>query len=82
MNATSTPWAPWYVVVPADHRWFRNYVVARVVAATLEALDPRFPEPPEEIQGVRGTGARRDLGAEPAGSARSCEPLRAGRGRS
>ena len=58
VNATSTPWAPWYVV-PADHRWFRNYVVARVVAATLGAMDPRFPEPPGEIRAF----AERELGA-------------------
>jgi PPK2 family polyphosphate:nucleotide phosphotransferase len=49
VNATSTPWAPWYVV-PADHRWYRNYVVARILAATLEAMSPRFPEPPEEVK--------------------------------
>ena len=58
VNATSTPCAPWYVV-PADHRWFRNYVVARVVAATLGAMDPRFPEPPGEIRAF----AERELGA-------------------
>jgi len=49
VNATTTPWAPWYVV-PADHRWYRNYVVARVLAATLEAMGPRFPEPPREVK--------------------------------
>ena len=49
VNATSTPWAPWYVV-PADHRWFRNYVVARIVAGTLTAMDPRYPEPPEDVR--------------------------------
>src|SRR3954454_22208813 len=37
---TSTEWAPWYVV-PSDHKWFRNLVVARVVAATLKAMDPK-----------------------------------------
>src|SRR5918911_1537490 len=58
LNATSTPWAPWYVV-PSDHRWFRNYVVARVLAATLAAMNPRFPEPPEEIKAF----AERELGA-------------------
>ena len=47
LNATSTPWAPWYVV-PADHKWFRDLVVARVVAATLEAMDPRYPPPPQD----------------------------------
>jgi PPK2 family polyphosphate:nucleotide phosphotransferase len=58
LNATSTPWAPWYVV-PSDHRWFRNYVVARVLAASLVAMDPRFPAPPEEIKAF----AERELGA-------------------
>ena len=49
VNATSTPWAPWYAV-PADHRWYRNYVVARVLAGTLAAMGPRFPEPPPEVK--------------------------------
>src|SRR3954452_16019050 len=56
VNATSTPWAPWYVV-PADHKWFRNLVVARVVAATLEAIDPRYPAPDaEEVEHARSLG--------------------------
>jgi PPK2 family polyphosphate:nucleotide phosphotransferase len=49
VSATSTPWAPWYVV-PADRRWYRNYVTARVLAGTLQAMDPRFPEPPEDVR--------------------------------
>jgi PPK2 family polyphosphate:nucleotide phosphotransferase len=49
VNATSTPWAPWYVI-PADHRWFRNYVIARVLAGTLSAMNPRFPEPPADVR--------------------------------
>jgi PPK2 family polyphosphate:nucleotide phosphotransferase len=57
INATSTPWAPWYVV-PADHRWFRNYVVARVLAAMLGAMNPQFPEPPDEVKAF----AERELG--------------------
>jgi PPK2 family polyphosphate:nucleotide phosphotransferase len=56
LNATSTPWAPWYVV-PADHKWFRNLVVARVVAATLDALDPRYPPPPaDEVERAASLG--------------------------
>jgi PPK2 family polyphosphate:nucleotide phosphotransferase len=47
--ATSTPWAPWYVI-PADSRWYRNYVIARVLSGTLTAMDPRFPEPPEDVR--------------------------------
>jgi PPK2 family polyphosphate:nucleotide phosphotransferase len=49
VNATSTEWAPWYVV-PADNRWYRNYVIARILAGTLKAMDPRFPEPPEDVK--------------------------------
>jgi PPK2 family polyphosphate:nucleotide phosphotransferase len=51
VNLTSTPWAPWYVV-PADHKWFRNLVVARIVAATLEAMDPRWPRTDPELDGL------------------------------
>jgi hypothetical protein len=31
--------------VPADHRWYRNLVVARIVAGTLEQMGPQYPEP-------------------------------------
>jgi len=48
LTRCSTPSAPW-LVVPADHKWFRNYVIARTVADTLEAMDPRFPEAPKGI---------------------------------
>jgi PPK2 family polyphosphate:nucleotide phosphotransferase len=42
VNATSTEWAPWHVV-PSDHKWYRNLVVARIVCSALEELDPRWP---------------------------------------
>ena len=42
INATSTADAPWYVV-PSDHKWFRNLVIARTIAATLEQIDPQYP---------------------------------------
>ena len=47
LNLTSTEWAPWYLI-PADRRWYRNLVVARIVASTLEEMDPRYPEPSDE----------------------------------
>ncbi len=42
LNATSSAYAPWYVV-PANKKWFRNLVIARTIADTLEAMAPRFP---------------------------------------
>ena len=35
MAATSGPF-PWYIV-PADRRWYRNYIAARLVTEALEA---------------------------------------------
>jgi polyphosphate kinase 2 (PPK2 family) len=42
INACSTEHAPWHVV-PADKKWYRNLVVARTIADTLEAMGPRYP---------------------------------------
>jgi PPK2 family polyphosphate:nucleotide phosphotransferase len=46
LAATSTPHAPWYVV-PANHKWYRNLVVAMLVVEALEDMKlERPPEPP------------------------------------
>ena len=39
---TSTIGAPWYVV-PADHKWYRNWVVSTILIDVLTDLDPRYP---------------------------------------
>ena len=39
----STEVAPWYVI-PANKKWYRNLVIARTIADTLEAMDPQFPD--------------------------------------
>jgi PPK2 family polyphosphate:nucleotide phosphotransferase len=43
INNCSTEYAPWYVV-PANKKWYRNLVIARTIADTLEAMNPQFPE--------------------------------------
>ncbi len=48
----STPYAPWHVV-PANRKWARNVMVARTIADTLEAMDPRFPEPRKGLDGIK-----------------------------
>ena len=40
----STKHAPWYVV-PAERRWFRDLLVARVLTETLDSLKMKYPEP-------------------------------------
>lgn len=48
IRATSTEWAPWYVV-PADHKWVTRTLVAAVLSRTIHGLDLHYPElPPSE----------------------------------
>jgi PPK2 family polyphosphate:nucleotide phosphotransferase len=42
LSATSTAWAPWYVI-PADRKWFARICVSAVLASTLIQLDPHYP---------------------------------------
>jgi PPK2 family polyphosphate:nucleotide phosphotransferase len=44
LNKTSTDSAPWYVV-PANKKWMRNYIIAKVIVDTLEALHSQYPKP-------------------------------------
>jgi PPK2 family polyphosphate:nucleotide phosphotransferase len=43
LSATSTKWAPWYVI-PADHKWVARAAVADVITTTLRSLDLKYPE--------------------------------------
>jgi PPK2 family polyphosphate:nucleotide phosphotransferase len=43
LSATSTDWAPWYIV-PADHKWGTRAVVANLLTTTMRGLDLRYPE--------------------------------------
>ncbi len=49
LKATSTKWAPWYVV-PADEKKVRNWLVSETIADTLEGLGLRYPEPEHGIE--------------------------------
>jgi len=62
LSATSTPWAPWYVV-PADQKWVMHAIVADILVSTIRSLDLRYPEPsPEERRALEH--ARRELERE------------------
>ncbi|MEU5976894.1 polyphosphate kinase 2 family protein [Streptomyces sp. NPDC047315] len=52
LSATSTPWAPWYVV-PADRKWFARICASAVLVHTLMEIDPQYP--------TVGRQAREDL---------------------
>jgi hypothetical protein len=40
-------------VVPADHKWHRNLVVAEIIAETLSEMDPRTPPPRVDLKDIR-----------------------------
>ena len=48
---TSSDHAPWHIV-PANRKWYRNWVVASVIVETLKDLNMRYPEPKEDLTGV------------------------------
>jgi PPK2 family polyphosphate:nucleotide phosphotransferase len=44
LDRCSTRSAPWYVI-PADRKWARNAAIAAIIRATLEEMDPKYPQP-------------------------------------
>jgi PPK2 family polyphosphate:nucleotide phosphotransferase len=68
LSATSTDWAPWYVI-PADRKWFARIATAAVLVDTLIRIDPRYPTVSEEAR-QELLAAKRELEAEaPEGAA-------------
>jgi len=51
LEKTSTDDAPWYVV-PADRKWARNVCIARILRHHLEAIDPQYPAPEENLDDI------------------------------
>ncbi|MBQ1324891.1 MAG: hypothetical protein IIY52_02610 [Solobacterium sp.] len=53
INETATDYAPWYIV-PADHKWYMRYVVSEIILATLNEMNPQYPEvTPERLEVFR-----------------------------
>jgi len=52
LNRCSHPEAPWYVI-PADHKWYRNLVICRIIADYLESLGMKTPEAKVDIAALK-----------------------------
>jgi PPK2 family polyphosphate:nucleotide phosphotransferase len=48
----NTAAAPWYVV-PSDTKKYRNWVVGELLRETLEEMDPRYPQPPLDVDRLK-----------------------------
>jgi len=62
IGATSTAWAPWYVV-PADYKWVTRAVVADILTTGIRGLDLKYPDVTPEQKKLLAE-ARKKLGAE------------------
>jgi PPK2 family polyphosphate:nucleotide phosphotransferase len=62
IRKTATPDAPWYVI-PADHKWFTQMVIADIIRSKLEELDLSYPKPDTEMAKVLQK-ARKQLAKE------------------
>lgn len=47
----STDIAPWYVI-PANHKWYRDLAAAEILAEVAREMDPKWPEPEEDLSGI------------------------------
>ncbi len=65
ITATSTPWAPWWVI-PADHKPVMQAIVARLLVDTIQSLGLSWPTVSEDDR-VAHEAARRTLMAEGSG---------------
>jgi PPK2 family polyphosphate:nucleotide phosphotransferase len=52
LEKTSTETAPW-ILVPANHNWYRNLIVAETLVKTLKELNPQYPAAVENIDQYR-----------------------------
>lgn len=49
LNQTSTPWAPWYVI-PGNKKWYRNWLISKIVIKTLKDLKMEYPTPAQDLE--------------------------------
>ena len=51
LNKTSMEAAPWFIV-PANHKWYRDWVITKTLVETLDGLGMKYPEPAEPLDDV------------------------------
>jgi polyphosphate kinase 2 (PPK2 family) len=55
INRCSTSYAPWHIV-PADHKWYRDFVVAQTAVQALEKLKMKWPKSKLDLSKIRIRG--------------------------
>lgn len=54
LSETSRPHAPWYIV-PADIKWSRDVIFAKILLAALQEMNPVLPAPDSSLRNITVT---------------------------
>ena len=57
LSKTSSDHALWYVI-PADKKWYRNWVIANILVETLKDLKMEYPQPEYDVEAALSTFER------------------------
>ena len=49
LERCSKPWAPWYVI-PADRKWYRNWLIGQIITKTMEDMNIRMPKASIDVE--------------------------------
>ncbi len=52
VGRTSTNVAPWHVI-PADHKWYRNWAVAQIMLDVLSGMHDDYPSPDLDVAALQ-----------------------------
>ncbi len=52
LNRTSAEKSPWYVI-PSNHKWFRDLLVATILVETLESFRMKYPKLPTQFKSAK-----------------------------
>lgn len=52
LSKCSTDYAPWFTI-PSNRKWFRNYVILKILVAAFESFDIKMPEATVDLDEIR-----------------------------
>ncbi len=52
LSRTSRKHAPWFII-PADHKWYRNVAISKILVEALESLNLKYPPPAVDLKKLK-----------------------------
>jgi len=52
ISRCSTPYAPWHII-PANRKWYRDFVISRIVVKAMEDMNLRWPKPRFDLSKIK-----------------------------